>query len=47
MTGWDMSYADSVRLQYAYLKGVVRWQSSACPELQGFAARFELTASCD
>jgi len=34
-------------LQYAYRKSVVRRQSSACPELQGFAARFELTASCD
>jgi hypothetical protein len=47
MTGWDMSYADAVRLQYAYLKSAVRRESSVCPELQGFASRFELTATCD
>jgi len=47
MTGWDMSYNDAVRLQYAYLKSAVRRQTSVCPELQGFASRYELTATCD
>jgi hypothetical protein len=47
MTGWDLSYEDAVRLQYAYLKSVVRRHGGACPELLGFAARFELSTTCE
>lgn len=58
MTGWDLSYADAVRLQYAYLKSVVLAvqrgdppvtpsQRDPCRELQEFAARFKASATCD
>jgi hypothetical protein len=57
MTGWDLSYSDAVRLQYAYLKSVLlavqRGDASApagprdpCRELQEFAARFKASATC-
>jgi hypothetical protein len=58
MTGWDLSYANAVRLQYAYLKSVVlavrRGDAAAgggdhdpCRRLQDFAARFSSTATCE
>jgi hypothetical protein len=58
MTGWDLSYADAVRLQYAYLKSVVlavqrgdattaAGDRDPCRELQEFAARFKAAATCD
>jgi hypothetical protein len=58
MTGWDLSYADAVRLQYAYLKSVVlavqRGDAAAvasdrdpCRTLQEFAARFKASATCE
>ena len=58
MTGWDLSYADAVRLQYAYLKSVVlavqRGDVAAvasdrdpCRALQEFAARFKASATCE
>jgi hypothetical protein len=58
MTGWDLSYADAVRLQYAYLKSVVlaaqrgdppiaSGSTDPCRELQEFAARFKASATCD
>ncbi len=58
MTGWDLSYADAVRLQYAYLKSVVlavqRGDAAAlaserdpCRALQEFAARFKTSATCE
>lgn len=58
MTGWGQSYADAVRLQYAYLKSVVlaiqrgeatvaRGHVDPCRELQDFSARFQTSATCD
>jgi hypothetical protein len=58
MTGWDLSYDDAVRLQYAYLKSVLlavqRGDATAvagvrdpCRQLQEFAARFKASASCE
>lgn len=58
MTGWGQSYADAVRLQYAYLKSVVlavqrgeatvaRGHVDPCRELQDFSSRFQTSASCD
>ena len=58
MTGWGHSYADAVRLQYAYLKSVVlavqrgeatvaRGHVDPCRELQEFSARFQASATCD
>lgn len=58
MTGWGHSYADAVRLQYAYLKSVVlavqrgdatvaRGHVDPCRELQEFSARFQTSATCD
>ncbi len=57
MTGWELSYSDAVRLQYAYLKSVLlavqRGDASApgagdpCRELQEFAARFKASATCE
>ncbi|HEY7040627.1 MAG TPA: hypothetical protein VID28_17320 [Methylomirabilota bacterium] len=58
MTGWGHSYADAVRLQYAYLKSVVlavqrgeatvaRGHVDPCRELQEFSTRFQASASCD
>ncbi|HEY7651269.1 MAG TPA: hypothetical protein VIG07_00500 [Methylomirabilota bacterium] len=58
MTGWDLSYADAVRLQYAYLKSVVlavqrgdtttvAGDRDPCRQLQEFAARFKASATCE
>jgi hypothetical protein len=58
MTGWGHSYADAVRLQYAYLKSVVlavqrgeatvaRGHIDPCRELQEFSTRFQASATCD
>lgn len=58
MTGWGFSYADAVRLQYAYLKSVVlavqrgdatvaRGHVDPCRELQEFSARFQASATCE
>ena len=58
MTGWDLDYADAVRLQYAYLKSVVlavrreeaspaRAAGDPCRELEEFAARFKTSSACD
>jgi predicted SprT family Zn-dependent metalloprotease len=58
MTGWGHSYADAVRLQYAYLNSVVlavqrgdatvaRGHVDPCRELQEFSARFQASATCD
>lgn len=58
MTGWDLRYADAVRLQYAYLKSVLlavqRGDSSPvagdrdpCRQLQEFATRFKASATCE
>lgn len=58
MTGWGLSYADAVRLQYAYLKSVVlavqrgdatvaHGHVDACRELQEFSVRFQTSATCD
>jgi len=58
MTGWELSYSDAVRLQYAYLKSVLlavqRGDASGpggsgdpCRELQEFATRFKASASCE
>jgi hypothetical protein len=58
MTGWGLEYSDAIRLQYAYLKSVVRaaqrgdvavapGKSDPCRELQEFATRFKASASCE
>jgi hypothetical protein len=58
MTGWGHSYADAVRLQYAYLKSVVlavqRGDATVAPghvdpcrELQEFSTRFQASATCE
>jgi len=58
MTGWGLEYADAVRLQYAYLKSVVLAvqrgeqpggsdQGGPCRELQEFAARFQMSGTCE
>jgi hypothetical protein len=58
MTGWDLEYAEAVRLQYAYLKSVVlatRREEAPpagdagdpCRQLEEFAARFKTPAACD
>lgn len=58
MTGWELSYGEAVRLQYAYLKSVVLaaqrgdppaspGAGDSCSELQEFAARFKASATCD
>ena len=58
MTGWDLDYADAVRLQSAYLKSVVlavrreeaspaRAAGDPCRELEEFAARFKTSSACD
>lgn len=58
MTGWGLEYADAVRLQYAYLKSVVLAvqrgeqpgvsnQGDPCRELQEFAARFQMSGTCE
>ncbi|MGH7397199.1 MAG: hypothetical protein ACRELW_06650 [Candidatus Rokuibacteriota bacterium] len=58
MTGWDLDYSEAVRLQYAYLKSVVlavrREEAGSaeepgdpCRELEEFADRFKISATCE
>ncbi|MGH7367066.1 MAG: hypothetical protein ACREKQ_13305 [Candidatus Rokuibacteriota bacterium] len=58
MTGWDLDYSEAVHLQHAYLKSVVlavrREEAGpagepgdACRELEEFADRFKISATCE
>ncbi|MGH7314918.1 MAG: hypothetical protein ACREJS_01530 [Candidatus Rokuibacteriota bacterium] len=58
MTGWGLDYSEAVRLQHAYLKSVVlavrREEADPagkpgdpCRELEEFASRFKIAATCE